>query len=102
VRVGGPLPPDFREQGAEAPADPLTSNRPTYFEIVTALAILSFVDSGVDAAVLEVGLGGRLDSTNVCKPRVSVITSISFDHTQQLGNTLAAIAGEKAGIIKPG
>ena len=56
----------------------------------------------VDAAVLEVGLGGRLDSTNVCLPMVSVITSISLDHTQQLGNTLAAIAGEKAGIIKPG
>jgi dihydrofolate synthase/folylpolyglutamate synthase len=55
-----------------------------------------------DAAVLEVGLGGRLDSTNVCRPKVSVITSISFDHTKQLGNTLAEIAGEKAGIIKPG
>ena len=53
-------------------------------------------------AVLEVGLGGRLDSTNICQPLVSVITSISFDHTRQLGNTLAAIAGEKAGIIKPG
>ena len=52
--------------------------------------------------MLEVGLGGRLDATNVCQPVVSVITSISFDHTQQLGNTLAAIAGEKAGIIKPG
>ena len=52
--------------------------------------------------MLEVGLGGRLDATNVCRPAVSVITSISFDHTQQLGNTLAAIAGEKAGIIKPG
>jgi dihydrofolate synthase/folylpolyglutamate synthase len=75
---------------------------PTYFEVTTAMALVHFVESQVDAAVLEVGLGGRLDSTNVCLPVVSVITSISFDHTKQLGNTLAAIAGEKAGIIKPG
>ncbi len=75
---------------------------PTYFEIVTALAFRHFADLGADCAVLEVGLGGRLDSTNVCRPIVSLITSISFDHVQQLGGTLAAIAGEKAGIIKPG
>ncbi|NUQ61072.1 MAG: bifunctional folylpolyglutamate synthase/dihydrofolate synthase [Pirellulales bacterium] len=75
---------------------------PTYFEITTALALLHFARHGVDAAVLEVGMGGRLDSTNVCQPRVAVITSISFDHMRQLGNTLAAIAREKAGIIKPG
>jgi len=75
---------------------------PTYFEILTALALLHFAQQKVQAAVLEVGLGGRLDATNVCQPFVSVITSISFDHTQQLGNTLEAIAGEKAGIIKPG
>ncbi|HTU27034.1 MAG TPA: folylpolyglutamate synthase/dihydrofolate synthase family protein [Pirellulales bacterium] len=75
---------------------------PTYFEIVTALALLHFARRQVDVAVLEVGLGGRLDSTNICRPLVSVITSISFDHTRQLGNTLSAIAGEKAGIIKPG
>ena len=75
---------------------------PTYFEITTAMALVHFVERQVDAAVLEVGLGGRLDSTNVCLPAVSVITSISFDHTKQLGNTLSAIAGEKAGIIKPG
>lgn len=75
---------------------------PTFFEIVTAIALLHFVERQVDAAVLEVGLGGRLDSTNVCLPAVSVITSISFDHTKQLGSTLAAIAHEKAGIIKPG
>jgi dihydrofolate synthase/folylpolyglutamate synthase len=74
---------------------------PTYFEIVTALALLHFARRQVDLAVLEVGLGGRLDSTNICQPLVSVITSISFDHTRQLGNTLSAIAGEKAGIIKP-
>jgi dihydrofolate synthase / folylpolyglutamate synthase len=75
---------------------------PTFFEVTTAMAFLHFVQANVDAAVLEVGLGGRLDSTNVCQPEVCVITSISFDHVKQLGNTLAAIAGEKAGIIKPG
>jgi dihydrofolate synthase/folylpolyglutamate synthase len=75
---------------------------PTFFEIITAMAFLYFARQKVDAAVMEVGLGGRLDATNVCRPVVSVITSISFDHMQQLGNTLAEIAGEKAGIIKPG
>jgi dihydrofolate synthase/folylpolyglutamate synthase len=75
---------------------------PTYFEITTAMAFLHFARQKVDATVLEVGLGGRLDSTNVCQPLVSVITSISFDHMEQLGDTLAKIAGEKAGIIKPG
>lgn len=74
---------------------------PTYFEITTALALLYFVDRQVDAAVLEVGLGGRLDSTNVCSPVLTIITSISLDHTQQLGNTIAEIAREKAGILKP-
>ncbi|MGH7136768.1 MAG: bifunctional folylpolyglutamate synthase/dihydrofolate synthase, partial [Pirellulales bacterium] len=74
---------------------------PTYFELTTAVALLHFVKRGVGAAVLEVGLGGRLDSTNVCLPRVAVITSISFDHMKQLGNTLEAIAREKAGIVKP-
>jgi dihydrofolate synthase/folylpolyglutamate synthase len=75
---------------------------PTYFEILTAMALLYFKRREATAVVLEVGLGGRLDSTNVCRPKVSVITSISFDHTAQLGNTLQAIAREKAGIIKPG
>ncbi len=75
---------------------------PTYFEIMTAMSLLHFARSKVDAVVLEVGLGGRLDSTNVCEPVVTVITSISFDHMKQLGHTLAAIAAEKAGIIKPG
>jgi len=75
---------------------------PTFFEVTTAMAFLYFAQERVDAAVLEVGLGGRLDSTNVCQPEVCIITSISFDHVRQLGNTLAAIAGEKAGIIKPG
>jgi dihydrofolate synthase/folylpolyglutamate synthase len=86
----------------EAHLDGDAGGGPTYFEATTAMALLHFVERRVDAAVLEVGLGGRLDSTNVCLPAVSVITSISFDHTKQLGNTLAAIAREKAGIIKPG
>jgi dihydrofolate synthase/folylpolyglutamate synthase len=79
-----------------------TLRGPTFFEITTALAFLYFRRERADFAVLEVGLGGRLDSTNICQPVVCAITSISFDHTRQLGNTLAAIAGEKAGIIKPG
>jgi dihydrofolate synthase/folylpolyglutamate synthase len=74
----------------------------TFFEVATALGFLHFARRGVEAAVLEVGLGGRFDSTNVCRPLLSLITSISFDHTSQLGNRLAQIAGEKAGIIKPG
>ena len=72
------------------------------FEITTALAFLYFARREVDVAVIEVGLGGRLDATNIVTPIVSVITSISYDHTQLLGNTLAEIAMEKAGIIKPG
>lgn len=75
---------------------------PTYFELLTAMAFCYFAAQKVDVAVIEVGLGGRLDSTNVCHPRVSAITSISFDHTKQLGSSLAAIAREKAGIAKPG
>ncbi len=74
----------------------------TTFEITTALGFLYFAQQHVDAAVIEVGLGGRLDATNVLFPKVSVITSLSYDHMAVLGNTLAQIAGEKAGIIKPG
>jgi len=87
-------------QVADTSADGLLS--PTYFELTTAIALMHFAQRKVDVAILEVGLGGRLDSTNVCQPAVTVITSISFDHTKQLGNTLAEIAAEKAGIIKPG
>ncbi len=76
--------------------------RLTTFEITTALAFLYFARRGVNAAVVEVGLGGRLDATNVVTPNVAVIASISYDHTQFLGETLAEIAAEKAGIIKPG
>ncbi len=73
----------------------------TTFEITTALAFMAFAKHGVEVAVFEVGLGGRLDATNIVTPKVSVITSLSYDHTAVLGNTLALIAGEKAGIIKP-
>ncbi len=75
---------------------------PTFFDIAAALGFLHFQRQNVDAAVIEVGLGGRFDSTNVCQPALSVITSISFDHTQLLGRQLGQIAMEKAGIIKPG
>ena len=74
----------------------------TTFEITTALAFMAFAKYGATAAVFEVGLGGRLDATNIVTPKVSVITSLSYDHMAVLGNTLALIAGEKAGIIKPG
>lgn len=74
----------------------------TWFEIVTAVAFLHFASAGVDVGVIEVGLGGRLDATNVLTPEVSVITSLSLDHTQLLGNTIGEIAFEKGGIIKPG
>jgi len=73
---------------------------PTFFEIITAIAFLHFAGEKVDIAVIEAGLGGRLDSTNVLKPSVCGLTSISLDHTQQLGGTLAKIAAEKAGIFK--
>lgn len=74
---------------------------PSFFELTTALAFKYFAEQRVDIAVVEVGLGGRLDCTNIITPILSVITNISFDHTQFLGHTLAQIAGEKAGIIKP-
>jgi len=74
----------------------------TTFEITTALGLLAFAKQNVDAAVIEVGLGGRLDATNIVTPKISVITSLSYDHMAVLGDTLAKIAGEKAGIIKEG
>ena len=75
---------------------------PTYFEVSTAAAFLVFAEAGVDVAVVEVGLGGRYDATNVLTPVAGAITSIDFDHERHLGTTLAAIAGEKAGIAKRG
>jgi dihydrofolate synthase / folylpolyglutamate synthase len=74
----------------------------TTFEITTAIGFLYFAQQKVEAAVIEVGLGGRLDATNIVTPLVAVITSLSYDHVAVLGNTLTEIAGEKAGIIKPG
>ena len=81
---------------------PITGKPLTFFEIMTAAAMLYFANSECDAVALEVGLGGRLDSTNVCTPAICVITNISLDHTRQLGSTVDKIAFEKAGIIKPG
>ena len=75
---------------------------PTYFEATTAAAFVLFRAADADVAVIEVGLGGRYDATNIVAPLVTAITSVDFDHQAQLGTTLAAIAGEKAGTIKPG
>ncbi|MEA2560827.1 MAG: dihydrofolate synthase / folylpolyglutamate synthase [Acidobacteriota bacterium] len=75
---------------------------PTYFEAVTAAAFLWFSERQVDLGVIEVGMGGRLDATNVCEPELSLITSISLEHREHLGDTLAAIAREKAGTFRPG
>jgi dihydrofolate synthase / folylpolyglutamate synthase len=77
-------------------------NHPSFFEFMTAMAFLRFAEVKVDIALIETGLGGRLDATNVVEPELSIITSISLDHVEQLGNSLTAIASEKAGIIKPG
>ncbi len=83
-----------------APA--LRRDPPTYFDLLTAAAFLEFRARGVEAAVVETGLGGRLDSTNVVAPALTMITNVDYDHTEVLGNTLDAIAREKAGIVKPG
>lgn len=103
IKVNGEMIPeqyvvDFVEQNRQF-FEPL---HPSFFELTTALAFKYFADSHIDVAVVEVGLGGRLDCTNIIRPELSVITNISLDHTQFLGHTLAAIAGEKAGIIKKG
>ena len=86
----------------EAIRDEDSEDAPTFFELITAAALLEFAERKVDVAILETGLGGRLDATNVCAPEVCVITSIGLDHQEYLGPTLAAIAAEKAGILKPG
>lgn len=87
--------------GRPIPEMPSCSVEATYFEKLTLLAFQYFAEEKVDIAIIEVGLGGRLDATNVIHPILSIITSISFDHTAILGNTLEAIAFEKGGIIKP-
>ena len=76
--------------------------QPSFFELTSTMAFEHFARRGVDVAIIETGLGGRLDSTNIITPVLSVITNISLDHTALLGDTLTAIAAEKAGIIKPG
>ena len=78
----------------------ITQLSPSYFELNVAMAFKVFAEEGVDIAIIETGLGGRLDSTNIILPELSVITNISLEHAQILGNTLQEIAGEKAGIIK--
>jgi dihydrofolate synthase/folylpolyglutamate synthase len=86
-----------------APVEKMSkTNAPTFFEIMTALAFMYFIDKSVDIAVIETGLGGRLDSTNVIKPKVVGITSLSIDHQHQLGSSIASIAEEKAGVFKRG
>lgn len=97
VSVVNELAPYTRKVRAERP-----NESPTYFELVTAAGFLHFARAGVQFAAVEVGMGGRLDATNVITPEVSVITRVDFDHENHLGHTLDKIAGEKAGIIKPG
>ena len=97
VALSERLRPHYEAIRAEDP-----ENAPTFFELITAAALLEFSERKVDVAILETGLGGRLDATNDCAPEVCVITSIGLDHQEYLGPTLAAIAAEKAGILKPG
>ena len=92
---------EVRAAGEALVEEGALSAPPTFFEQVTMIGFLYFAERQVDLAVLEVGLGGRLDATNICEPVVTAITPLGLDHQQYLGNTLAAIAGEKAGIIKP-
>jgi dihydrofolate synthase/folylpolyglutamate synthase len=80
----------------------IRATEPSFFEATTAIGFLALADAGVDVAVIEVGLGGRLDATNVIAPVLSVLTNVSLDHVQLLGNTVEEVAREKAGIIKPG
>lgn len=102
IRVNGtPVPESFVIDFVEKHSSFFEPLHPSFFELTTAMAFHYFALQQVDVAVIEVGLGGRLDCTNIIQPDLCVITNISFDHTQFLGNTLAKIAGEKAGIIKP-
>ncbi len=91
------LRPVAEELAARDPDD-----HPSFFEFMTAMAFLRFAEAEVGIALIETGLGGRLDATNVVSPELAVITSVSLDHMEQLGDNVAAIAGEKAGILKPG
>lgn len=103
IRINGqPIPEETVAAFVTEHKDFLDTIQPSFFETMTALGFWYFVQQKVDIAVVEVGLGGRLDSTNVLTPILSVITNIGLDHTEFLGNTLTQIAKEKAGIIKPG
>jgi dihydrofolate synthase/folylpolyglutamate synthase len=104
IRMDGALIPEGDVARLTEEMLPILAKRPkiTVFEIITALAMCYYAEPPVDFGVFEVGLGGRLDATNVLQPNISVITSISMDHVKVLGNTLEAIAREKAGIIKAG
>lgn len=103
IRVNGEMiPEDYVVNFVEKERAFFEPLSPSFFEVTTALAFKYFADKQIDIAVIEVGLGGRLDCTNIITPLVSVITNISFDHTQFLGDTLTKIASEKAGIIKSG
>lgn len=103
IRVNGkPISEEYIVDFVEQERSFIEPLHPSFFEVTTALAFKYFRDMQVDIAVIEVGLGGRLDCTNIITPILSIITNISYDHTQFLGNTLAKIAGEKAGIIKEG
>jgi dihydrofolate synthase/folylpolyglutamate synthase len=90
-----------RDAGERLVAENTLPAPPTFFEQLTMIAYLYFAELKVDLAILEVGLGGRLDATNICEPVVSAITPVGFDHQKYLGDTLASIASEKAGIVKP-
>jgi dihydrofolate synthase/folylpolyglutamate synthase len=92
----------LRIEAARLMAEGVLSTHPTFFEVTTAMAFELFRRRGVEVGVFEVGLGGRHDATNILAPALSVITSVAFDHELLLGRTLAAIAREKAGIVKPG
>lgn len=101
VRVNGiPVPHDYVTQWVQKWKNTIEQLHPSFFEATMMLAFQYFADEQVDVAIIEVGLGGRLDSTNIITPQLCVITNISFDHTDLLGDTLGKIAAEKAGIIK--
>ena len=103
IKVNGQeLPPEYLVEWVARWRPLFESVEPSFFEMCVALAFAYFAEQHVDVAIVEVGLGGRFDSTNIITPLVSLITNISFDHQALLGNTLPEIAGEKAGIIKPG
>lgn len=98
---GKPVPASALAQALAQVRPHAESTEATFFEIVTALGCLLFAQAGVQIAVMEVGLGGRWDATNVLQPALSIVTNVAFDHTAVLGNTLEAIAYEKAGVLRP-